>query len=166
MPAFVAFDENECVEFKSISYAYSPPLLKENRSEPEKKFEAFLGTNADKLTFWYKNGDSGKSNFGIRYTEGERVGTFYPDFIVGFADGRIGIFDTKSGFTETSSDTAAKAEALQVYIVAENEKGKNLFGGIIAESKQKELKINRAKNYGSQIEAAADWVYLVDVFKF
>lgn len=116
--------------------------------------------HADMVCFWYKNGDSGKTNFGIRYEEDTRVGTFYPDFVVGFHDRRIGIFDTKSGFTEKSSDTKAKAEYLQRYIVAENAKGNTLFGGIIAESKQAVLKLNSAAIYEPQDKDAGNWLPL------
>ncbi|MEM0230593.1 MAG: hypothetical protein QXT20_00090 [Candidatus Woesearchaeota archaeon] len=46
-----------------------------------------------------------------------------------FKDGRIGLFDTKEGMT--AKDAKAKAEALQRYMKEQNEKGKNLVGGII-----------------------------------
>jgi hypothetical protein len=113
MPPSVGFDENNIDECTQKNYAYNRCLLKKERSQPEKLFEQYLKDHAATICFWYKNGDSGKTNFRIRYAEEERIGTFYPDFIVGFNDGRIGIFDTKSGFTEKSSETKAKAEYLQ-----------------------------------------------------
>ncbi len=160
MPVSLCFDENDVEECTVKTYAYNRCLLKKERSGPEKLFENYLKNHADTVCFWYKNGDSGKANFGIRYEEGERIGTFYPDFIVGFHDRRIGIFDTKSGFTEKSSDTKAKAEYLQRYILAENVKGNNLFGGIIAESKQAVLKLNSAAVYQSQDKDGFNWLAL------
>lgn len=135
-------------------------LIMEAAFAQRQLFENYLKNHADTVCFWYKNGDSGKTNFGIRYEEDTRVGTFYPDFVVGFHDRRIGIFDTKSGFTEKSSDTKAKAEYLQRYIVAENAKGNTLFGGIIAESKQAVLKLNSAAIYEPQDKDAGNWLPL------
>ena len=56
---------------------------------------------------------------------------FYPDFIVQFKDGQIGIFDTKSGRTAETSDAKPRAEALYKYIKSENKKGKKIWGGIV-----------------------------------
>jgi type III restriction enzyme len=165
MPSSVCFDENDIEECTQKNYAYNRCLLKKERSQPEKPFEQYLKDHATTICFWYKNGDSGKTNFGIRYAEEERIGTFYPDFIVGFNDGRIGIFDTQSGFTEKSSETKAKAEYLQRYIISENAKVNHLFGGIIAESKQAVLKINSATVYQSQDKAQDDWLPLTTLFQ-
>lgn len=52
--------------------------------------------------------------------------TFYPDFIIQFKEGSIGIFDTKSGMTAKE-----RAEGLQRYIKEQNKKGKKLWGGIV-----------------------------------
>ena len=70
--------------------------------------------------------------FAIKYYElGEDAKSygkaFYPDYIVKFMDGRIGIFDTKSGWT--AEDAAPKANTLQKYI--SEHKDLNLIGGII-----------------------------------
>jgi type III restriction enzyme len=52
---------------------------------------------------------------------------FYPDFIVRYKDGRIGIYDTKAGITVTDKRTYAKSDALQAYIA----KHEGLSGGIL-----------------------------------
>ena len=65
-------------------------------------------------------------NFGIKYGI---KSTFQPDFLIMFNDGRLGIFDTKAS-GEREDDNKVKAEALQQYILEENQKGKNLFGGL------------------------------------
>jgi type III restriction enzyme len=54
---------------------------------------------------------------------------FYVDFIVKFKDGRIGLFDTKSGFTRQLA--GPKIDGIYRYIQNENKKGKKLFGGIV-----------------------------------
>ncbi|MBT9174912.1 MAG: hypothetical protein DDT22_00577 [candidate division WS2 bacterium] len=50
-------------------------------------------------------------------------------------DGRIGLLDTKSGFTQKLA--GPKIEGLHRYIQNENKKGKNLFGGIVANTDPK-----------------------------
>jgi len=46
-------------------------------------------------------------------------------------DGRIGLFDTKSGIT--AKVAGPKAEGLAKYIKEQNKKGKKLFGGIVTQ---------------------------------
>lgn len=94
-------------------------------------FEEALDKSS-KVEWWYKNGEKMDKYFAVKYFElGEDTKSygkaFYPDYIVKFSDGRIGIFDTKSGWT--AEDAAQKANALQRYIAEHN--GLNLFGGIV-----------------------------------
>lgn len=100
------------------------------------------------IEWWFKNGDAkNEIYFGVPFVdEKEKPSTFYPDFIVGYKNSRVGIFDTKAGQTATNSDTKLKAEALQVYI--KENKDKNLFGGIvISDQEYKNWKINQSKEY-------------------
>ena len=94
-------------------------------------------------------------NFGIKYNV---KSTFQPDFIVKFNNGRIGIFDTKAvGYQE--DDNKLKSEALQKYIKDENEKGKNLFGGLIIKDGEY-FRINQKDFYKSFKDSIEDWGYL------
>jgi len=100
------------------------------------------------IEWWFKNGDAkNEIYFGIPFVdEKSKSTTFYPDFIVHYKDGKVGIFDTKGGQTATSADTKLKAEALQMYI--KENKDKNLFGGIvISDQEYKNWKINQNKEY-------------------
>ena len=54
---------------------------------------------------------------------------FYVDFIVKLKNGKMGLFDTKSGIT--AKIAGPKSDGLQAYIKEENLKHKNLFGGIV-----------------------------------
>jgi type III restriction enzyme len=116
---------------------------------------------SDKIEWWYQNGDKNEVYFGIPYTDDKsKKNTFYPDFIVKYTDGRIGIFDTKKGSTADSKDTELKANALSKYIVSENKKGKKLFGGIVVPDDNNEnFKLNEnLKNKYSYPDG--DWVSL------
>ena len=85
-----------------------------------------------RVEWWYKNGEKMDKYFAVKYYElgddAKGYGkAFYPDYIVKFNDGRIGIFDTKSGWT--AEDAGPKADALQKYISKHADL--KLFGGII-----------------------------------
>ncbi|MEM4182133.1 MAG: DEAD/DEAH box helicase family protein [Candidatus Pacearchaeota archaeon] len=109
------------------------PFFIAKKSEPEEIFMALLDSS-DKVEWWYKNREGEKKYFAIPYIENDKEWAFYPDFIVKFKDGKIGLFDTKSGIT--AKDAKAKAEALQKYIKEQNKKSKNLIGGIIAQKRK------------------------------
>ena len=109
------------------------PYFRKNNAptSTEIPFEEAL-ERSDKVEWWYKNGEKMEKYFAVKYYElGEDAKSygkaFYPDYIVKFTDGKIGIFDTKSGWT--AQDAAPKANALQRYI--EEHGDLNLFGGIV-----------------------------------
>lgn len=122
---------NESYEKVDIANNIMTPcyLLKE-RSNPEKEFEQMLA-GSDNVAWWYKNGVSKETYLAIPYINpaDEMEHAFYPDFIVQRKDGSTDIFDTKSGFTASSAETAAKSDALQAYIKASTDK--KLCGGIV-----------------------------------
>lgn len=119
-------------ETSSENYALEKCYLRKNRSNPEEVFEGVVNNN-NSIEWWYKNGEEREIYFCIPYfhPEDEMLHSFYPDYIVQFSDGTIGIYDTKSGNTITSRETAAKSNALQAYLKAELSKGKRIKGGII-----------------------------------
>src|SRR3989338_7289382 len=98
------------------------PFYTAKTSDPEVKFIEMLN-KSDKVKWWFKNGETEIKYFAVLRTDSY---TFYPDFIVQFKDGSIGIFDTKSGMT--AKDAKERAEGLQKYI--KEQKGKKLWGGI------------------------------------
>ena len=112
----------------------------------------------EKYFFWWKNGENKKDYFGIKYQYPENViHTFYPDYLVQFADGRLGIFETKDGGDRDGMTyTKAKAEKLQEYIKEQNKKGKKLFGGIVIE-KSDGWKINQKSDYDWSKCLRGDW---------
>lgn len=54
---------------------------------------------------------------------------FYPDWILKFRDGRIGIFDSKSGFTAQNSE--GRAEGLASKLFELNEDELRFIGGLV-----------------------------------
>ena len=102
------------------------PFYYDFKWKTEENFIKFL-EKSKKVEYWFKNGDSDQTFFAIPYDEQNQTRLFYVDFIVKFKNGKIGLFDTKSGST---IDTAkAKSDGLQKYIT--KHKKKNIFGGIV-----------------------------------
>ena len=118
------------VQRNYANYIMEPAYFLGQRSAVEVEFENIL-TQSKMVKWWYKNGTRTEEYFGIPYEDSVRhaQATFYPDFIVKFLDGSIGIYDTKDGMTASAPETKDKAEALYRYM-KDNSK-KHVKGGIV-----------------------------------
>ena len=99
----------------------------------EEDFMKYIDSKKAKISWWFKNGDYGKENYAIKYwnRKEEAWRLFYPDWIILFKDGKIGIFDTKKGDTalpEGRGHTKDKAKYLHLKL---KELGKQYVGGIV-----------------------------------
>jgi type III restriction enzyme len=123
-------------QVQAAKYPYTQCYLRKDRSEPEKYFEQML-EDSGKVEWWYKNGEAQQQYFALSYqtvdeeTKLTKLANFYPDYIVRYTDGNIGIYDTKAGRTVTEQATHDKSDALQAYIASERLNGANLSGGIL-----------------------------------
>lgn len=134
------------------------PFHSDDKWQTEKSFIEFLENASNSVAWWFKNGDRDATFFAVPYDNGEQR-PFYVDFIVKLKDGRIGLFDTKTGLTLQVA--GAKIDGLCKYLKDENKKDKNLFGGIVTNTDQgnyrgrwiyfdkfsKELKNNDSSNW-------------------
>jgi len=147
---------DERVDYKK--YVYEPCYLSVGRLDPERQFEKFLKDNADKIIWWWKNGENKQDYFGIKYEYPVGIiHTFYPDYLVQLVDGRLGIFEVKdSGDRDGQTYTKAKAEKLQEYVKEQNKKKGKLFGGIVIE-KRDGWKINQKEKYDWSKCEKNDW---------
>lgn len=129
-----AWEVPEVVNFDSkfskwdVKQAVMTPFYYDHRWKTEEAFIKRL-ENSEKIGWWFKNGDRDATFFAVPYEENGEWKPFYVDFIVKFKDGRIGLFDTKSG--RTIKDAREKSDGLQAYL-KKHRKKKNLFGGIVA----------------------------------
>ncbi len=112
------------------------PFYYDNKWNTEKAFIEFL-EKSDQLAWWFKNGDRDATFFAIPYIENGKHKPFYVDFIVQFKDDSVGLFDTKSG--DTIKDAREKSDGLQIFLEEQNKKGKNLSGGIVANTNSKDF---------------------------
>ena len=122
-------------EYKKVEMKKSimQPFYSDGRWKTEADFIKFLD-KSENVEWWFKNGDRDATFFAIPYDNGEKK-PFYVDFIMKLKDGRIGLFDTKAGFTRQVA--GPKIDGLYKYIQSENKKGKKLFGGIVTNTDQK-----------------------------
>lgn len=104
----------------------SPSYIKTD-IQNEIRFMNFL-EEENNVKWWFKNEVNDKKYFAIKYDdpENEEIHAFYVDFVIRMMDGRIGLFDTKAGFT--AKIAKPKAETLSRYI--RDNKPKKVFGGI------------------------------------
>ena len=109
------------------------PFFTDEKWKPEKAFIKFLD-NSKKVKWWFKNGERDATFFAVPF-KNEEWKPFYVDFIVRLKDGKIGLFDTKAGFTQKIA--GPKIDGLYKYIQEENKKKKGLFGGIIINADQR-----------------------------
>ena len=123
--------------------------------KPEEIFEKAIN-DSPRVEWWYRNGVKEPKYFGVPYVKNNKNGiedefVFYPDYIVKFADGTYGIFDTKRGDTldplkDMGEGVDEKANGLQWFIreydaIAEQYRspehrfkitdGRGLWGGIV-----------------------------------
>ena len=121
--------------------AIQPFFLRKEYQGRENKtaFVGYLEQQGDKVAWWFKNGNEGADCFGLKYwdTTEKRMCLFYPDWIVQFKDGRIGIFDTKGG--STAKNPEGREAGLRDRIAAMNKAAgcERFWGGLlVCESKQ------------------------------
>jgi len=98
----------------------------------EIKFANYLDKKAgkDRVVVQERQSRQGLFRGTIHESDTNEEDLFYPDWIILFKDGTIGIFDTKKGRTATDKETVDKADALQNKF---KEFGKKYVGGIVIE---------------------------------
>lgn len=159
-------DDYEVIETKKC--LYSPFYLRKeyNGRDNEIAFIKYIDDCAS-VDWWMKNGDSGKDWLSFRYENEESGKTelFYPDWIIYFKNGDIGLFDTKSGNTATSVETKCKAEALQKKIGYLNGFNRDLIhyvGGIVIPANG-QWYLNNSEKYKYTKGSTDGWKLLSDV---
>ncbi len=130
--------------------------LLEEDSDIEVDFIKFL-EKSKSVKWWFKNGTSDATFFAVPYVENGIEKAFYVDFVVQLKDGRVGLFDTKSGLTAQTA--GPRAEGLAKYIKEQNSKGKKLFGGIVAKQGNS-WKYNNKEKYTYNPNDLSDWEFL------
>ena len=128
IPSYLNYPDN--YNTLSVNLSIVEPFYQRNdASRVEKDFTNYLESKTDEIEWWYKNGENDAKHFAIPYDDKGTNRAFYIDWIVKYKNGKVGLFDTKSGITAETAKL--KAEGLCQYIKEQSAKGKNLFGGIV-----------------------------------
>jgi len=149
VPIVINYNSRYKAEEQSLSAV--KPFYTAKLSEPERLFIDTLNKSKN-VKWWYKNGESEIKYFAVLRKDNF---AFYPDFIVKFKDGKIGIFDTKSGRTAETSEAQPRAEALYKYIKSD----KRLWGGIVIDVNGT-WRYNDKEKYEYHPEDLSDWKIL------
>jgi len=140
-------------------------LLKEYQGKiNEKRFLNYIDSKKSEIEWWFKNRDYGWEYFAIKYfnTREQAYRLFYPDWIIRFRDGKIGIFDTKAGDTALPEKVKDKAKALVIKLKG---LGKNYVGGIVV-FENGVWYYNNSENYDYTCgRLNKDWKKLEDLLK-
>lgn len=157
---------NDYKQFLPSAKSHVQPFClpeKYNGRENETEFITYLEKQTNGIEWWFKNG-TGRDALGIKYTDSQtkedRI--FYPDWLIMFNDKRIGIFDTKGGFTAKSLETKDKAEALAHRIESLNNASEYKYVGGIIEKRNNEWFYNDSLNY--VYENNEDWKSMNAIF--
>lgn len=128
-------------------YILEPCYLAEGRSEVERQFEEKLDKSKN-ILWWFKNGEKKEDFFAILYVNSieNKLSAFYPDYIIKFKNGSMGIYDTKAGITASAPDTKDKAESLNEYLKGLNRKKIKAVGGIVIQESRGWF-VNDGSNY-------------------
>ncbi|CAN5920743.1 hypothetical protein BH24BAC1_BH24BAC1_41020 [soil metagenome] len=99
-------------------------------SAEESEFVTLLEKHPNQISWWYKNTVGSQKAFAVPYqnSKGEEA-LFYVDFVVRFAKGVTGLFDTKT--KDSDPEAPAKHNALVDFMVTRNAEGKATVGGVI-----------------------------------
>ena len=145
VPEIDSFSDNYA-EVSMERNVYDHYYRKRKVSENETRFEDILDGDRNVL-WWHKNGEKMRQHFAVGYyerleDETYRRNSFYPDYIVHFIDGTIGIFETKSGANSSpdfysNKNNSQKANALQRWMRDNSELG--VWGGIVNRVKDSEF---------------------------
>lgn len=135
IPEERTYNEQSCHEENDVHNHALEPFVKENRaSAPEERFVKFLEANTQYIDWWYKNGESGMSDYAVPYTKaGGEKGLFYVDFIVRMKNGVVFLLDTKT--KDSRPDDSYKHNGLIDYIASQSGKTLPLKGGVLIESR-------------------------------
>jgi len=132
VPERVTHSENYRL-VKAPKSVMQPFYASDKQSGPEKEFIELLEGH-EKVEWWYKNGERESMYFAVPYEAVDGEKPFYVDFVVRFVDGRVGLFDTKQGFTIAGAPD--KSDGLLAYIKKENKRrgaDEKLVGGIVTQ---------------------------------
>lgn len=115
--------------YEKCAYTKQAP----SRYDTEKAFEKFL-EESDNVLWWIKNADSGQEGLSLYYEDptNQRKRLFFPDYVIRYTDGSLGIQEVKARPDLDEANTLAKKYVLQGYLRDQSRKLEfELYGGVV-----------------------------------
>ena len=167
MDSYSFTDDYEELPLSSGACVLTPFYIEKNYPgrKNEEAFVQFIDSNQN-IKWWFKNGDYGQEYLAFKYFNNaeNKYSLFYPDWLIQMKDGRIGIFDTKSGFTAADSAVKDKAEALAKRIEEmNNQLGEDKFFGGIVIQENGQWYLNDSTTYHYQKGDLTGWKLFIDL---
>ncbi len=129
-------------EYAAPTHSLQPTYLRRRPdghladSKEEMLFIQFLEDDyhAPHLRWWYKNGAGTRTDFAVAYPRTEhgltRLAPFFADFVLLFANGTLGVFDTKT--LDSDPHLVAKHNALHAWVARRNaQQPGSTVGGVL-----------------------------------
>jgi type III restriction enzyme len=161
VPEYIFINEYLEEQVESERNILSPCYLFRDRSQVEKTFEKRIDSDTS-IEWWFKNGVNKIEFFGIKYEYPvNKIKSFYPDYIIKYKDGTLGIFETKSkGDDENlgglNKKTQAKAEAMAKWRNVVNTVNKKIRTGIVIVD-GKNIRLNESEFFNTEKALSGDW---------
>jgi len=107
----------------------APQLIEKVRSGPERRFETWIAEEhaAERVDWWWKNGERDEKYLGVEYTFDGQVERTYPDFLVLDSAGVLWVLEVKDiddPGGALGGETSAKAIGLAEWAADHNERRK------------------------------------------
>ena len=149
---YVTINQNNCV----MDSCY---LRNYDGKQNEEDFINYIDPKTDSIKWWLKNADSGKNAYSLEYFNKtkQKESLFYPDWIIRFENGKVGIFDTKK---ERTLNTEGRAKGLGEKL---KELGEDFVGGI-ARFANGVWEYCDSKDYNDETPSANEWKPMEDLF--
>jgi type III restriction enzyme len=154
VPSRIAYPEDaQNVNYQNniITPCFTSPL-----SGEEKKFIDEYLEKENTIAWWHRNGVKTEQAFSVTYKDDNgETQNFFPDFIVFYKDGTIGIFDTKKWWT--LSEGRAKHRALSQYLQENDSKKKHLIGWFIQSQWDQNVVFYKTTSDDYEVEGLQGW---------
>ncbi|MGI4735772.1 MAG: DEAD/DEAH box helicase [Janthinobacterium lividum] len=150
VPIFEYYDDHYVEYLAAPNHVLQPSYLRRRSdgnladSKEEMYFIQFLeeAQHAQHLRWWYKNGAGTRTDFSVAYQRTERGETrlapFFVDFIILFADGTLGLFDTKT--LGSDEYLRVKHNALNAWVAKRNaQQPGSTVGGVLIRDEHTKL---------------------------
>ena len=104
-----------------------PALIEKGRSGPERRFEQWLAAehSADRVLWWWKNGERDEKYLGVEYTMSSKVERTYPDYLVMDRAGILWVLEVKDVDDingAVGGETSFKASGLSKWATDQNKR--------------------------------------------